>query len=223
MIQLLVAGLELQSSPNLNTGKVTDLNESSAPRNPLLLFERWFAEARQHPEIQLPEAMTLATADAQRRPSARMVLLKGHDERGFVFYTNYNSRKARELDTNPYAALVFFWVQLDYQIRIEGKISRVSSEESDIYFQSRPRESQIGALASPQGEVISSREELETRVRELEAFHGNRRIKRPEHWGGYRLEPQLIEFWKGRPGRLHDRILFELQADGNWTIKRLAP
>jgi pyridoxamine 5'-phosphate oxidase len=188
-----------------------------------VLFERWFAEARQHPEIQLPEAMTLATADAQRRPSARMVLLKGLDEKGFVFYTNYNSRKARELDTNPYAALVFFWVQLDYQIRIEGKISRVSSEESDIYFQSRPRESQIGALASPQSEVVSSREELETRVRELEAFHGNRRIKRPEHWGGYRLEPHLIEFWKGRPGRLHDRILFELQADGNWTIKRLAP
>jgi len=202
---------------------VTDLNESSAPRNPLLLFERWFSEARQHPEIQLPEAMTLATADAQRRPSARMVLLKGHDERGFVFYTNYNSRKARELDSNPYAALVFFWVQLDYQIRIEGKISRVSSEESDVYFQSRPRESQIGALASPQSEVVSSREELETRVRELEAFHGNRRIKRPDHWGGYRLKPSLIEFWKGRSGRLHDRILFELQADGNWTIKRLAP
>lgn len=202
---------------------MTDLNESSAPRNPLLLFERWFAEARQHPEIQLPEAMTLATADAQRRPSARMVLLKGHDERGFVFYTNYNSRKARELDTNPYAALVFFWVQLDYQVRIEGKISRVSSEESDIYFQSRPRESQIGALASPQSEVVSSREELETRVRELEAFHGNRRIKRPEHWGGYRLEPHQIEFWKGRSGRLHDRILFELKADKNWTIKRLAP
>ena len=202
---------------------MTDLNESSAPRNPLLLFERWFSEARQHPEIQLPEAMTLATADAQRRPSARMVLLKGHDERGFVFYTNYNSRKARELDSNPYAALVFFWVQLDYQIRIEGKISRVSSEESDVYFQSRPRESQIGALASPQSEVVSSREELETRVRELEAFHGNRRIKRPDHWGGYRLKPSLIEFWKGRSGRLHDRILFELQADGNWTIKRLAP
>ena len=202
---------------------MTDLNESSAPRNPLLLFERWFSEARQHPEIQLPEAMTLATADAQRRPSARMVLLKGHDERGFVFYTNYNSRKARELDSNPYAALVFFWVQLDYQIRIEGKISRVSSEESDVYFQSRPRESQIGALASPQSEVVSSREELETRVRELEAFHGNRRIKRPGHWGGYRLKPSLIEFWKGRSGRLHDRILFELQADGNWTIKRLAP
>lgn len=202
---------------------VTDLSESTAPRNPLKLFQSWFAEARQHPEILLPETMTLATADHDRRPSARMVLLKSYDERGFVFYTNYNSRKARELEANPYAALVIYWAQLDYQIRVEGTVARVSNQESDAYFQTRPRESQIGALASPQSEVIASREELETRARELEAFHGNRRIKRPEHWGGYRLKPARIEFWKSFPGRLHDRILYERQADETWSLKRLAP
>ena len=202
---------------------MTDLNESTAPRNPMQLFQSWFAEARQHPEILMPDAMTVATADQDSRPSARVVLLKSCDERGFVFYTNYNSRKARELETNPNAALVIYWAPLDYQIRVEGAVARVSNQESDVYFQTRPRESQIGALASPQSEVIRSREELETRARELEAFHGNRRIKRPEHWGGYRLEPARIEFWKSRPGRLHDRILYERRADGDWSIQRLAP
>jgi pyridoxamine 5'-phosphate oxidase len=202
---------------------VSDLNESTAPRNPLQLFQSWFAEARQHPEILLPEAMTLATADIRGRPSARMVLLKGYDELGFVFYTNYHSRKARELEANPSAALVMYWSQLDYQIRVEGTVDRVSNQESDVYFQTRPRESQIGAIASPQSEVIASRAELETRARELEAFHGNRRIKRPEHWGGYRLKPARIEFWKGRTGRLHDRILYERQANGDWSLQRLAP
>ena len=152
-----------------------------------------------------------------------MVLLKSYDERGFVFYTNYNSRKARELEANPYAALVIFWAALDYQVRVEGAVARVSNQESDVYFQSRPRDSQIGALASPQSEVVRSREELETRARELEVFHGNRRIKRPEHWGGYRLQPSRIEFWKGRPSRLHDRILYERREDGEWSIQRLAP
>jgi len=202
---------------------VTDLNEATTPRNPLQLFQGWFSEARQHPEILMPEAMTLATADRDCRPSARMVLLKSYDENGFVFYTNYNSRKARELEANHYAALVIYWAQLDYQVRVEGTVARVSNQESDVYFQSRPRESQIGALASPQSEVVTSREELETRARELEAFHGNRRIKRPEYWGGYRVQPAKIEFWKGRPGRLHDRILYERQADGEWRIQRLAP
>ena len=171
----------------------------------------------------MPEAMTLATADQGSRPSARVVLLKSHDERGFVFYTNYNSRKARELEANPYGALVIYWAPLDYQIRVEGTVARVSNQESDVYFQTRPRESQIGALASPQSEVVASREELETRARELEAFHGNRRIKRPEHWGGYRLNPARIEFWKARTGRLHDRILYDRRADGDWSIQRLAP
>lgn len=202
---------------------MTDLNETTVPRSPLQLFQSWFTEVRQHPEILLPEAMTLATADRQCRPSARVVLLKSYDERGFVFYTNYNSKKARDLEANPHASLVFYWIGLDYQIRVEGVVTRVSTQESDVYFQTRPRESQIGALASPQSEVVANREELETRVRELEAFHGNRRIKRPEHWGGYRLMPSRIEFWKERPGRLHDRILYERQADGPWIIKRLAP
>jgi pyridoxamine 5'-phosphate oxidase len=214
----------MAAAANHRTHKnVTDLNESTAPRNPLQLFKSWFAEARQHPEILLPEAMTLATADHDSRPSARMVLLKSYDQRGFVFYTNYNSRKARELEANPYAALVIYWAQLDYQVRVEGRVARVSNQESDVYFQTRPRESQIGALASPQSEVVRSREELETRARELEAFHGNRRIKRPEYWGGYRLKPARFEFWKARPGRLHDRILYERRADGDWNIQRLAP
>lgn len=202
---------------------MTDLNESTAPRNPLQLFQSWFAEALQHPEILMPDAMTVATADQDCRPSARVVLLKSCDDSGFVFYTNYNSRKARELEANPQAALVIYWAPLDYQIRVEGTVARVSNQESDVYFQTRPRESQIGALASPQSEVIRGREELETRARELEAFHGNRRIKRPEHWGGYRLKPARIEFWKARPGRLHDRILYERRADGDWSIQRLAP
>ena len=135
---------------------MTDLNESNAPRNPLQLFKSWFAEARQHPEISLPEAMTLATADPDCRPSARMVLLKSFDERGFVFYTNYNSRKARELEANPYAALVIYWAQLDHQVRVEGTVGRVSNRESDVYFQTRPRESQIGAGVT-QIEVVGSR------------------------------------------------------------------
>jgi pyridoxamine 5'-phosphate oxidase len=205
------------------TQNVTELNESTAPRNPLNLFQSWFAEARQHPEILMPEAMTLATADSGGRPSARMVLLKSFDERGFVFYTNYNSRKARELEANSYAALVIYWAQLDCQVRIEGTVRRVSNQDSDAYFQSRPHDSQIGALASPQSQVISSREELETRARELEVFHGNRRIKRPDNWGGYRLEPARIEFWKGRPSRLHDRILYARTSGSEWTIQRLAP
>lgn len=200
-----------------------ELSEETAPRNPLHLFQSWFSEARQYPGLLLPEAMTLATADKEGRPSARMVLLKQFDEAGFVFYTNYNSRKARELESNARAALVFYWSALDYQVRVEGTVRRNSDEEANAYFQTRPRESQIGALASPQSEVISSREELETRARELEVFHGNRRIKRPDYWGGYIVRPDSIEFWKSRIGRLHDRILYERQTDNTWSVKRLAP
>jgi pyridoxamine 5'-phosphate oxidase len=154
-----------------------------------------------------------------------MVLLKGVDETGFVFYTNYRSRKARELEANPFAALVFYWEPLERQIRVEGTVSRVSAAESDNYFQTRPRESQLGAIASPQSEVIDSRSFLEERYRELEEQFGDEAelIKRPDHWGGYRVTPTRIEFWKGRPGRLHDRLLYELQPDGSWIISRLAP
>jgi pyridoxamine 5'-phosphate oxidase len=198
------------------------LHENSVNSDPLEQFQRWFAEARDV-QLQLPEAMTLATATNDGRPSARLVLLKQVDERGFVFYTNYGSQKARELDANPQAALVFYWPQLERQVRVEGHVGRVTEAESDEYFQTRPRESQIGALASPQSEAISSREMLQQRVEELEELYRDREIERPPHWGGYRLHPTRIEFWKGRPGRLHDRLLYELQSDGAWTIKRLAP
>jgi pyridoxamine 5'-phosphate oxidase len=167
--------------------------------------------------------MTLATATPDGRPSARLVLLKQADQHGFVFFTNYNSMKARELDANPQAALVFYWPQLERQVRVDGKVERVSAAESDAYFKTRPRDSQIGALASPQSEVIASRAALQQNFDEIEKLYEAREVERPEHWGGYRLHAERIEFWKGRPGRLHDRILYERQADGSWAIKRLAP
>jgi pyridoxamine 5'-phosphate oxidase len=198
------------------------LDEKTADRDPLVLFQRWFDDARAAGLI-LPEAMTLCTATKDGRPSGRLVLLKQADDQGFVFYTNYGSQKARDLEANPQASLVFFWAQLERQVRVEGRVSRVSAAESDEYFQTRPLYSQIGALASPQSEVIAGRNELQLRFDELAAQFGDGRIDRPEHWGGYRVRPERIEFWKGRPGRLHDRLLYERQADGSWTIKRLAP
>jgi pyridoxamine 5'-phosphate oxidase len=199
-----------------------DLTEGTVDRNPIAQFQKWFGDAAAT-GMHLPEAMTLATATKEGRPTARLVLLKNIDKDGFVFYTNYRSAKAKELDENPFAALVFYWPQLDRQVRIDGAVSRVSARESDEYFQTRPRESQLGALASPQSEIIASRDVLEERFRELERQYEGRPIDRPEHWGGYRLKPERIEFWKSRPGRLHDRILYELQPDGSWSIKRLAP
>ena len=198
------------------------IDEQTVDREPLPLFQRWLDEARQA-GIKLAEAMTLATATAYGKPSARLVLLKQADERGFVFFTNYNSVKARELDSNPQAALVFYWPQLERQVRVEGKVERVSAAESDAYFKTRPRESQIGALASPQSEVIASREALQQKAEELEQLYEGREIERPAHWGGYRLYAERIEFWKGRPGRLHDRIAYDRQTDGTWSIARLAP
>jgi len=198
------------------------LDENTADADPLGQFNQWFDEARAA-GLPLSEAMTLATATKDGRPSARMVLLKQADERGFVFYTNYGSQKARELDTNPQAALVFYWPQLEHQVRVEGSVSKVSPVESDEYFQTRPRESQIGALASPQSEVIPGRDLLQQRFNELEELYRGRQIERPADWGGYRLQPDRIEFWKGRPGRLHDRLLYERQPDGSWQRTRLAP
>ncbi|HEV7799420.1 MAG TPA: pyridoxamine 5'-phosphate oxidase [Pyrinomonadaceae bacterium] len=205
-----------------NTTLFSEFDENSVERNPLDLFQRWSEEARAA-GIHLSEAMTLATSTVEGKPSARLVLLKQADERGFVFFTNYNSRKARELDANPQAALVFYWPQLERQVRVEGKVERIGPAESDAYFKTRPRESQIGALASPQSEVIASREGLQQRVDELEKLYENREVDRPAHWGGYRLLPNRIEFWKGRPGRLHDRISYERRVDGSWSISRLAP
>jgi pyridoxamine 5'-phosphate oxidase len=198
------------------------IDEQTVDRDPLKLFQLWLDEAIAA-GIHLPEAMTLATATLDGKPSARLVLLKQANEHGFVFFTNYNSTKAGELDENPQAALVFYWPQLERQVRVEGKVERTSAAESDAYFKTRPRESQIGALASPQSEVIASREVLQQKVAELENLYEGREVDRPEHWGGYRLHPERIEFWKGRTGRLHDRISYERRGDGGWTISRLAP
>jgi pyridoxamine 5'-phosphate oxidase len=199
----------------------TSIDEKTVDADPSNLFQRWLDEAIAA-GIHLPEAMTLATATSDGKPSARLVLLKQIDERGFVFFTNYNSPKARDLDSNPQAALVFYWPQFERQVRVEGTIERTSAAESDAYFKTRPRESQIGALASPQSEVIASREFLEQQAVELTKRYEDREVDRPAHWGGYRLRPERIEFWKGRPSRLHDRILYERQGD-TWSIKRLAP
>ena len=198
------------------------LDEQRIERDPIKQFQLWFDDAVAE-KLPMPDATSLATVTPDGRPTARMVLLKQVDADGFVFFTNYQSSKARQLEINPYAALVFYWPQLERQVRIEGKVEKTSAEESAAYFRTRPRESQIGAWASPQSEVISAREILEQRAHELAERYCDREIDCPMHWGGYRLQPDRIEFWKGRVGRLHDRILYELQPDGSWTIKRLAP
>ncbi|HET9528220.1 MAG TPA: pyridoxamine 5'-phosphate oxidase [Pyrinomonadaceae bacterium] len=205
-----------------DTTTLEALDEKRVERDPIKQFQLWLDDAIAA-KLPLPEAMNLATATPEGRPSARVVLLKQVDPDGFVFFTNYHSAKAVELESNPYAALVFYWSPLERQVRVEGKVERTSAEESELYFRTRPRESQIGAWASPQSSVIPTREVLEQRARELEEYYRDREVECPGHWGGYRLRPDKIEFWKGRPGRLHDRILYELMSDGSWAIKRLAP
>ena len=203
------------------TDVAEELDEGVIDRDPINQFKLWFDDAIAS-GMKLPEAMTLATATPGGTPSARVVLLKSVDTDGFVFYTNYSSAKARDLEANPTAALVFYWSQFDRQVRVQGVVEHVTPEESQAYFRTRPRESQIGAWASPQSEVIENRETLEARVAELEELYGDREIECPEHWGGYRLKPTRIEFWKGRLGRLHDRIVYERDGAG-WKISRLAP
>jgi len=198
-----------------------ELSAADVDRDPIEQFAKWFKDAM-NAKLYEPNVMTLATADRSGRPSARIVLLKGFDQNGFTFYTNYNSAKGKEMEENPQACLVFFWAELERQVRIEGRVSKVSAEVSDQYFHSRPAGSQIGASASPQSAVIESRELLEEKVKELTQKYKDIEIPRPEHWGGYIVEPSHIEFWQGRPSRLHDRISYEL-IDGNWTISRLAP
>ena len=205
-----------------DNAKLAGLDEKLIDRDPIKQFQAWLNDAIEA-KLPLPEAMTLATATPDGRPAARMVLLKQVDHEGFVFFTNYRSAKAGQLDANPYAALVFYWPQLDRQVRVEGSVTRTSAQESRDYFQTRPRESQIGAWASAQSEVVSGRDVLEQRALELESLYCDRDIDCPEHWGGYRLLPERIEFWKSRVGRLHDRILYERQSDGSWIISRLAP
>lgn len=204
-----------------NDPAVAGLDEKLIDRDPIKQFQAWLDDAFAA-KLPLPEAMTLATATPDGKPSARMVLLKQVDQNGFVFFTNYESAKAGQLEANPRAALVFFWSQLERQVRVEGSISKTSAEESCEYFKTRPRESQIGAWASAQSEVISGRDVLEKRAQDLETLYRDREIDCPEFWGGYRLKPESIEFWKGRIGRLHDRILYQRSPDG-WTISRLAP
>ncbi len=198
------------------------LSEANLDPDPFRQFRTWYDAAVAAGLIE-PNAMTLATASKDGRPAARMVLLKGFDPAGFVFYTNYESRKARELAENPWAALVLFWVELERQVRIEGRIEQVSPQESDAYFQSRPRGSQLGSSASHQSQVIPGREMLERRVEELEAEYQDRDVLRPSFWGGYRVVPDAIEFWQGRPDRLHDRLRYRRQDDGSWVIERLSP
>lgn len=197
------------------------LREEDAAADPLEQFGRWFDEAL---AAEVPEvtAMTLATAGADGRPAARIVLLKGFNDEGFVFYTNYESRKGRHLAENPHAALLFFWVQLERQVRIEGTVSRVSRQESEAYFHCRPRGSQIGAAASRQSAVLSGRGELEQRVRELEVRYADQPVPLPDFWGGYRLLPETLEFWQGRASRLHDRLRYQRHEDG-WRRHRLSP
>ena len=202
------------------------LDERDVAPHPLRQFERWFDEAVKA-EVPEPNAMTLATADAGGRPSARVVLLKGFDDRGFVFFTNYASRKGRELAARSDAALLFFWPELERQVRIEGAVAKVDAEESAAYFASRPRGARLGAWASPQSEAIGAREELERRIAETELRYRDAGddIPRPPHWGGYRLAPDVLEFWQGRPSRLHDRIRYrrDPQTSDRWVVDRLAP
>ncbi|MCC9167075.1 pyridoxamine 5'-phosphate oxidase [Pontibacter harenae] len=199
-----------------------ELTEASVANNPIEQFNAWLDEAIVS-EADEPTAMVLSTADTTGRPSARVVLLKDVSEKGFTFFTNYASRKGKEMEQNAFAALTFFWPVLERQVRIEGSIVRVSPETSDTYFHSRPIGSQIGAWASPQSQVIANRDVLEEADKSFtEKFSEEKEVPRPDHWGGYTLQPDRVEFWQGRPNRLHDRILFELESE-NWSIKRLAP
>lgn len=205
----------------LGKGIFRGLPEATGDRNPIELFDVWFSEA-QKSGLLLPEAATLATCTKDAVPSARLVLLKAFDDQGFVFYTNYGSRKAAELEQNPRAALVFYWPVLQRQVRIEGGVTRVSMEQSETYFHSRPRGSQIGAWASRQSEILQDRLTLENRYRELKAKYEDSEIPLPDFWGGYRVNPECIEFWQGRSDRLHDRLRFDLDG-ASWTSRRLYP
>jgi pyridoxamine 5'-phosphate oxidase len=213
--------------------KLASLEEADVAANPIDQFTRWWNEAVAS-QIDEVNAMTLATANAAGVPAARIVLLKGYNPNGFIFFTNYESDKGKNLAQNPHAAIVFFWKELERQIRIEGTVQKVSAEESDRYFNSRPASSRIGAWASPQSAVIENRLVIEQNVERYSSIFANDSIERPDHWGGYIVKPRSIEFWQGRSSRLHDRIRYTIEAsaynaatdtrsDANWKIERLAP
>ena len=202
--------------------KLQSLLEKDVNVNAIAQFNNWWQEAI-HSEIDEVNAMTLATASADGIPAARIVLLKGFDDRGFVFFTNYESFKGMQLAENPRACLVFFWKELERQVRITGLVEKVSDVESDAYFNSRPEGSRIGAWASPQSQVIVSREWLQEREKTYAKDFSGKPLKRPAHWGGYRVKPVTVEFWQGRPSRLHDRLQYTLEGNNQWKIERLAP
>jgi pyridoxamine 5'-phosphate oxidase len=202
--------------------QLQSLLEKDVDANPIKQFESWWSDAIAS-KLGEPNAMTLATCSAEGKPSTRIVLLKGIEKNGFEFFTNYSSRKGNEIEKNPFVSLLFFWKELERQVRIEGKIKRTSSQASDDYFSQRPKESRIGAWSSPQSQVIENREFLQKNVEKYTAQFSSENIPRPNFWGGYIVEPDHIEFWQGRPGRLHDRILYVLTENNVWNIERLAP
>ena len=216
-------GNVMNLSPNKNKEYSQDhLDESAVAPDPFQQFKTWFDDAHSADLIH-PNAAVLATATPDGWPSARVILLKDYDEKGFVWYTNMASRKGEELTQNPHAALVFWWAQLERQVRIEGVVEQVIGKEADAYFKTRPRNSQLGAWVSNQSEVISGRPVLEQNFQEMTEKFQNQEISRPPFWGGYRLVPQVVEFWKGRPSRLHDRLRYRYSGDGAWNLERLAP
>jgi pyridoxamine 5'-phosphate oxidase len=198
------------------------LNETDVDANPMRQFDKWFNEAINY-KVHEPNAMTLATSTTDGRPSARIVLLKGFSDDGFKFYTNYLSRKGKEIAKNPLGALIFHWGDMERQIRVEGTIEKLDKNYSEKYFQSRPKASQLGAVVSPQSQEINGREQLEQKMAELEAEYADKDVPKPSFWGGYVLRPRLVEFWQGRRSRLHDRIVYKKTDNKTWKIVRLAP